>query len=201
MSAPACNPFSGLKAALTGLLSGGWMGLMLHLFFRRHMTAALTALETLFAQWQAGTLPQAPAAAPVAPRPVAARKPGAASAAGYPRSPGRRPARPARAIAAKAPAAELPAIAPRDRDLPACPRRPPPRRARCRKTLRPATSSHAYIVTKTKQTRQILSKRPKVFLLLFFQKKKTLPFPLPFPLFHANGGRENRTPPPGYRTA
>jgi hypothetical protein len=50
------NPFSGLKASLARILSGGWMGLVLHVLFARRINAALTALEDLFAQWKAGTL-------------------------------------------------------------------------------------------------------------------------------------------------
>jgi hypothetical protein len=58
MNIPASpNPFSGLKATLARILSGGWMGLVLGLLFQRRIHAALSALESLFAQWQAGTLP------------------------------------------------------------------------------------------------------------------------------------------------
>jgi hypothetical protein len=60
------NPFSGLKAMLARILSGGWMGLVLHLLYRRRIEAALTALEDLFAQWKAGTLAPPAAARPVA---------------------------------------------------------------------------------------------------------------------------------------
>jgi hypothetical protein len=80
------NPFSGLKGALAGLVSGGWVGLVLRLLFWRRIAPMLTALETLFAQWQAGTLPvpaavvrasaQAPAAAPRAVAPCARRRTG-----------------------------------------------------------------------------------------------------------------------------
>ncbi len=52
---------------LARILSGGWMGLVLHLLYRRRIEAALTALEGLFAQWKAGTLaPLAGASAPLA---------------------------------------------------------------------------------------------------------------------------------------
>ena len=67
MNKPSPNPFSGLKASLALILSGGWMGLVLHLLFRRRITAALTALESLFAQWQAGLLPSARSPLAVAP--------------------------------------------------------------------------------------------------------------------------------------
>eukprot|EP01035_Chromulina_nebulosa_P004722 gene4722-6440_t len=46
--------------ALAGLMSGGWLGLLLTLLFRRQIAPLLTALEGLFARWQAGTLPPAP---------------------------------------------------------------------------------------------------------------------------------------------
>jgi hypothetical protein len=62
---PSPNPFSGLKATLARILSGGWMGLVLHLLFRRRIEAALTALEGLFAQWKAGTLAPLAVALPV----------------------------------------------------------------------------------------------------------------------------------------
>jgi hypothetical protein len=56
-TSPASNPFTGLKGALAGLMSGGWMGLLLGLLFRRRIAPMLAALESLFAQWKAGTLP------------------------------------------------------------------------------------------------------------------------------------------------
>jgi predicted lipid-binding transport protein (Tim44 family) len=56
-TSPASNPFTGLKGALAGLMSGGWLGLLLGLLFRRRIAPMLAALESLFAQWQAGTLP------------------------------------------------------------------------------------------------------------------------------------------------
>jgi predicted lipid-binding transport protein (Tim44 family) len=64
-TSPASNPFTGLKGALAGLMSGGWLGLLLGLLFRRRIAPMLAALEGLFAQWKAGTLPM-----PVAPAPV-----------------------------------------------------------------------------------------------------------------------------------
>jgi hypothetical protein len=77
------NPFTGLKGALAGLMSGGWLGLLLGLLFRRRIAPMLAALESLFAQWQAGTLPRpvAPAvpvraASPVRPRARRARRGG-----------------------------------------------------------------------------------------------------------------------------
>jgi hypothetical protein len=79
---PVSNPFTGLKGALAGLMSGGWMGLLLSLLFRRRIAPMLAALESLFAQWQAGTLvplavsvplPAVPARA-VARTPVASRQ-------------------------------------------------------------------------------------------------------------------------------
>ena len=101
MNAAASTPFSGLKAALTGLMSGGWIGLLLHLLYGRRIAAALGALEALFARWQAGALPplQAAVPAPVSlappqatPRKTTARSPAPRQAA--PRR-ARRPARPA----------------------------------------------------------------------------------------------------------
>jgi predicted lipid-binding transport protein (Tim44 family) len=72
----ASNPFTGLKGALAGLMSGGWMGLLLGLLFRRRIAPMLAALESLFAQWKAGTLPMPPAAPlrPTARTPTAARQ-------------------------------------------------------------------------------------------------------------------------------
>ena len=57
MNKPALNPFTGLKGALAGLMSGGWLGLLLHLLFQRRIAPMLAALESLFAQFTAGTLP------------------------------------------------------------------------------------------------------------------------------------------------
>jgi hypothetical protein len=143
-TAPSSNPFSGLKATLARILSGGWVGLVLHLLYRRRIEAALTALEDLFAQWKAGTLaPPAVALAPPAVAPVrtAARTPaagGQAAAKAAPRA-GRRPctvpvARVVRAAAlwARPAAWHRPgtpsAVAPVGR-VPS----PPRRRGRCRK--------------------------------------------------------------------
>jgi hypothetical protein len=72
MNMPSSNPFTGLKGALAGLMSGGWMGLLLSLVFRRRIHAALTALEGLFAQWKAGTLKLPDMPAPVRSRVQAA---------------------------------------------------------------------------------------------------------------------------------
>ncbi len=97
MNKPAANPFTGLKGALAGLMSG-WMELLLGVLFRRRITAALAALEALFAQWQAGTLPPLAPAAPVAAIPALPARVRKASRAprapcGEPRAP--RAARPA----------------------------------------------------------------------------------------------------------
>jgi hypothetical protein len=69
-TSPASNPFTGLKGALAGLMSGGWMGLLLGLLFRRRIAPMLAALETLFAQWQAGTLAPLAVALPIPAAPV-----------------------------------------------------------------------------------------------------------------------------------
>ncbi len=90
MNIPA-NPITGLKGALAGLMSGGWMGLVLHLFFLRRITAALTALESLFAQWQAGTLAPLPAA--TEPPTIAPAAIPVSSAAAAPRRPSGSPRR------------------------------------------------------------------------------------------------------------
>ncbi len=81
MNTSPSNPFTGLKGALAGLMSGGWMGLLLGLLFRHRIAPMLAALEGLFAQWKAGTL--ALPAAPVRPttRTPVARKQAAAPAA------------------------------------------------------------------------------------------------------------------------
>jgi predicted lipid-binding transport protein (Tim44 family) len=75
-TSPASNPFTGLKGALAGLMSGGWLGLLLGLLFRRRIAPMLAALESLFAQWKAGTLPM-----PAAPAPGLVRVRGIARAA------------------------------------------------------------------------------------------------------------------------
>ncbi len=62
------NPFTGLKGALAGLMSGGVMGWLLALLFHRRIAPMLAALETLFAQFKAGTLPLPPAPAQATPR-------------------------------------------------------------------------------------------------------------------------------------
>jgi predicted lipid-binding transport protein (Tim44 family) len=136
-TSPASNPFTGLKGALAGLMSGGWLGLLLGLLFRRRIAPMLAALESLFAQWKAGTLPMPPAAPlrPTARTPTATRQAAAPSA---PRARCRVPTARRRqiiqpAVALVRPAAAHPPAAPR---APAPPRRaphPPPNRARCRK--------------------------------------------------------------------
>jgi hypothetical protein len=111
-TAPSSNPFSGLKAMLARILSGGWMGLVLHLLYRRRIEAALTALEDLFAQWKAGTLapPAVALAVPAAPAPAPIRTTARTPAAG------RRGAAPAAArarcpvVAARRPQAAAPRV-------------------------------------------------------------------------------------------
>ncbi len=94
MHQPAANPFSGLKATLAGILSGGWMGWVLGLLLARRLTDALTALEGLFAQWKAGTLPPLPLPLPASPArtpaPTATRQAAASRAPRAPRSAPRR---------------------------------------------------------------------------------------------------------------
>jgi hypothetical protein len=82
-TSPASNPFTGLKGALAGLMSGGWLGLLLGLLFQRRIARMLGALEGLFAQWKAGTLPLPAAPAPVRP---SARTPAARKRAAAPRA-------------------------------------------------------------------------------------------------------------------
>ncbi len=135
-TSPASNPFTGLKGALAGLMSGGWMGLLLSVLFARRIAPMLAALERLFEQFRAGTLPL-----PAAPLRPAARTPligrrAAAPAAPRARRPGpaarRRPAAQAAAAPVRA-AAWHPSAAPR---LPeASPRapHPPPSHGRCTK--------------------------------------------------------------------
>jgi hypothetical protein len=77
-TSPASNPFTGLKGALAGLMSGGWLGLLLGLLFQRRIARMLAALEGLFAQWKAGTLPLPTAPVRPAARAPAARKQAAA---------------------------------------------------------------------------------------------------------------------------
>ena len=99
MNAHPANPFSGLKGALAGLMSGGLMGLLLHLLFRRHFAPALAALEDLYARWRAGTLPPPAMPAPAAPHARPSGGPRRAPA-GTSRAPGAR--RPMRAQAPRA---------------------------------------------------------------------------------------------------
>jgi hypothetical protein len=142
-TSPASNPFTGLKGALAGLMSGGLLGLLLSLLFRRKIAPMLEALERLFAQFKAGTLPLPAVAAPVpapAPAGTTARAPQADAAAAprarrhnrAPRRPRlpverRRPVTPARVAvgchsgASRPPATVLRAVS------------PPPHQARCRK--------------------------------------------------------------------
>jgi hypothetical protein len=102
MNTASPNPFSGLKGALAGLVSGGWMGLVLRLLFWRRIAPMLTALEGLFAQWKAGTLP-VPAAPVRSTRPAAARPQMAAPRARRsPRAPASRRPPVARAAAPRA---------------------------------------------------------------------------------------------------
>ncbi len=135
MNAPAANPFTGLKAALAGLLSGGLFGLLMHVLFARRLAAALAALEALFARWQAGDLP------PLALRPIATpRRPAAATAASArPACARRRRPAPARKPAATSAAvAAIPAFAPAHFaavDLPAQQPTAKPRHARCTKIV------------------------------------------------------------------
>ncbi len=149
MNTPAANPFTGLKAALTGLLSGGWRGLVMHLLFYRRISAALAALEALFAQFQAGTLPAAPAPAPQAPAqtpprktPTPVQRPARARfGRATPRRPTtalrRRPGPPRRPIRAQAttPRARL-----------ASPRKPKRDEARSPKSPRPTPSRTPYLL-------------------------------------------------------
>ena len=148
MNTPASNPFSGLKAALAGLLSGGWMGLVLHLLFHRRIASALAALENLFAQWQAGTLPPpaAPArSAPALPTRAHQARPGTVTR--------RRTAATARTPTAR--------TAPRGRSVtflawhsprhahPAAPPAPRPHPVRCRKSRSHPPFQHAHFITFT----------------------------------------------------
>ncbi len=129
------NPFTGLKGALAGLMSGGWLGLLLGLLFRRRIAPMLAALESLFAQWQAGTLPiptvpvRPTARTPVArPQPAAPAAPRARRvAASRRRQVIQTAAAPVRPAAGHPPAASH-ELTPRQRAP-----HPPPHRARCRK--------------------------------------------------------------------
>jgi hypothetical protein len=95
MNTHPTNPFTGLKGALAGLMSGGWLGLLLGLLFRRRIAPMLVALEKLFEQFRAGTLPvpATPARIRAASQAPAARAP-AASRAGARPNHSRRPAAP-----------------------------------------------------------------------------------------------------------
>jgi hypothetical protein len=139
----ASNPFTGLKGALAGLMSGGWVGLLLGLLFRRRVAPMLAALEGLFAQWKAGTLPlPAAPARPAARSPATARRQPAAVAGPRAR---RTPAERCRQVI---PAAVAP-VRPAGRHVPAASRAltpaarapyPPPRDPRCRKNAAAAPS-------------------------------------------------------------
>jgi hypothetical protein len=140
MNKTSSNPFTGLKGALAGLMSGGWMGLLLGLLFRRRIAPMLAALEGLFAQWQAGTLPIAVAVVPV-------RTMRQAVAPRVPCGPRRAPVSRCRVRAARG-TAVVQAAAPRLRvavwsgvraelrlALARCAPRPACRRGRCRKKI------------------------------------------------------------------
>jgi hypothetical protein len=114
MNTHPVNPFSGLKAALAGLMSGGWLGLLLTLLVYRRVAAALAALEGLFAQWQAGTLPLPAAPARAAGTPAAAPAPARRRAGAGGRTP-----------AARAAAPQMPAVAGRCAAVPSFPAPPP----------------------------------------------------------------------------
>jgi hypothetical protein len=146
MKTASPNPFSGLKAMLARILSGGWMGLVLHFLVRRRINEALTALEELFAQWKAGTLaPLAvalpvPAAAPagaVGPRVAAPPQARRRAPRGVPAA--QRPAPPLRHLPgalAAAPRVRVAAFQAADVPLSSAPALSPlRRRARCRRIL------------------------------------------------------------------
>ncbi len=142
MNEPAANPFSGLKATLARLLYGGWLGLLLSLIYRRRITAALTALESLFAQWQAGTLPvPTPTPAPKAPRLRAS----AAHTPATPRAGRKRATRP-HSVPAKPVRPPSVASAPRIHLTPRAIRLPP-KHARIQKGPMGLRLSHAFFVT------------------------------------------------------
>ncbi len=149
MNTHPANPFTGLKGTLAGLLSGGVMGLLFALLFRRHL--ALAALERIYDMWRAGTLaaPTAPERAPATRTPRPACAPRASTA---PRAPRTRTARPA-ARQDRVP----PAAAPRPAPAPliTAPARAfriaasRPHRARSlQKPQGTAARTHAYFVTK-----------------------------------------------------
>jgi hypothetical protein len=184
-TSPVSNPFTGLKGALAGLMSGGWMGLLLGLLFRRRIAPMLAALESLFAQWQAGTLPiptapVRPAAQAPSGRTPATRKQAAAPAESRARC--RVPASRRRHVIQAAatsvqPAAWPPSAAPRAL-LPFLRRpHPPPYRARSRKNAAGKRNS------RTPKLLHYRNDKPypmnKVFLLLFFKKRRLFPALLP----------------------
>jgi hypothetical protein len=146
MNTSSPNPFTGLKGALAGLMSGGWLGLLFGLLFRRRIAPMLAVLEKLFEQFRAGTLPLP--AAPVRPtaRTSAGRTQAAASAA--PRARCRPASRRSQVILAAAapvrPAVGHPLAASRVPAPAARAPHPPPCPARCSKNAasrsRPGTS-------------------------------------------------------------
>ncbi len=147
MNDPAANPFSGLKAILARIMSGGLMGLLLNLVFYRRLSAGLAALEDLFAQWKAGTLPLPvlPARAPAqvaAPRPQSAvHRPARPRRLSVPRRATIRRRRPMTRTRAVSPVVfRRPTAAPLPR--PSAPA-PIPRRARCTKGCNPKPHKHA----------------------------------------------------------
>ncbi len=149
MNTHAPNPFTGLKGALAGLMSGGWLGLLLGLLFRRRIAPMLAALETLFAQWKAGTLPIQAAGRVTAPV-VAAGRQAAAPRARH-RAGRRAPAAPAQPVAA-APRLRTPPVRAAEASRPLLPTLHVPlplcRHGRCtEKTRLGRLSSHAHIIT------------------------------------------------------
>ena len=136
MNTHAPNPFTGLKGTLDGLMSGGLLGLLLSLLFRRRIGPMLAALENLFAQFQAGALAP-PALALTLPAAAPAPPAGKQTAAPRRRPPVRRKPIPrAGAAAAAAPApvvAWYGADAPRRPASIPRPQNPSRRSARCRK--------------------------------------------------------------------
>ncbi len=146
MNTPLANPFSGLKAALATLLSGGWRGLVMHLLFYRRIQAALGALESLFAQWQAGTLP---AIAPRPPAPARTPAPSAPRPQSVPRAPRARRLAPRRRPVTTATSPSRRAQAPASAPLPIKRTQPPePHPTRSRKNpLRAKPPKRALIIT------------------------------------------------------
>jgi predicted lipid-binding transport protein (Tim44 family) len=156
-TSPASNPFTGLKGALAGLMSGGWVGLLLGLLFQRRIATMLAALEGLFAQWKAGTLAPLAVAQPV-PAPVRHRAASPAVARTGRRSPcGRLRATRCRADAAPVAAPRTAVLRPQLDPAPVLPWAAvtavlaPHRPARCRrKTRRDGATLHVRIVTISK---------------------------------------------------